>query len=78
VLTVSPLDLVIILLSAVALGAIALINRDRIAVWLAPQKQAAASLRDVAQKADEIFWQTLHQGEYEKIPQALEALTACS
>jgi hypothetical protein len=68
--------LVVILLSAVALGAIALTNRDRIAVWQAPQKQAATSRSEAAQKADELFWQTFHQGEYEKIPQALEALTA--
>jgi hypothetical protein len=68
--------LIIILLSAVTLGAMALTNRDRIAVWQAPQKQAATSRSEAAQKADEIFWQTFHQGEYEKIPQALEALTA--
>ena len=68
--------LVIILLSAVALSAIALTNKDRLAVWQAPQKQAATSRSEAAQKADEIFWQTFHQGDYEQIPQALEVLTA--
>jgi hypothetical protein len=68
--------LLIMLVSAVALGAIALTNTDRIAVWSAPQKQAATSRSEAAQKADELFWQTFRQGEYEKIPQALEVLTA--
>jgi hypothetical protein len=68
--------LVIILLSATALSVIALTNKDRLAVQLAPQKQAAASRSEAAQKADEIFWQTFHQGDYEQIPQALEVLTA--
>lgn len=68
--------LVIILLSAVALSVIALTNKDRIAVQLAPQKQAATSRSEAAVKADERFWQTFHQGEYEQIPQALEVLTA--
>jgi hypothetical protein len=61
---------------AIAVGAVALTNTDRIAVWAAPQKQAAESRSEAAEKADEIFWQTFHQGEYEKIPQALNALTA--
>jgi hypothetical protein len=67
--------LVIILLSVAALSTIALTNMDRIAVWQAPQKQAATSRSEAAQKADEIFWQTFHQGDYEQIPQALEVLT---
>ena len=68
--------LVIILLSAVALGVIALTNQDRLAVWSAPQKQAATSRSEAAQKADDLFWQTFHQGDYEQVPQALDALTA--
>lgn len=68
--------LVIIILVAIALGTVALTNTDRIAVQLAPKKQAATSRSEAAQKADEIFWQTFHQGEYEQIPQALEVLTA--
>ena len=68
--------LVITILVVIALGTVALTNTDRIAVQLAPQKQAATSRSEAAQKADEIFWQTFHQGEYEQIPQALEVLTA--
>jgi hypothetical protein len=68
--------LVIILLSAAALSVIALTNKDRLAVQLAPQKQAATSRSEAAVKADELFWQTFHQGDYEQIPQALEVLTA--
>ena len=68
--------LAIIILLAIALGAVVLTNTDRIAVWQAPKKQAAKSRSEAAQKADEVFWQTFHQGEYEKIPQALEVLTA--
>ena len=34
------------------------------------------SRSDAAVKADELFWQTFHNGEYEKIPNALEVLTA--
>jgi hypothetical protein len=68
--------LVIIILLAIALGAVVLTNTQRIAVWSAPQKHAAKSRSEAAQKADELFWQTFHQGEYEKIPQALEVLTA--
>lgn len=68
--------LVIIILLAIAIGAAALTNRDRIAIWQAPKKQAAQARSEAAQKADELFWQTFHQGAYEKIPQALEVLTA--
>jgi hypothetical protein len=42
----------------------------------APKKQAAITRTAAALKADELFWATLHGGEYEKIPQALEAQTA--
>jgi hypothetical protein len=52
------------------------VARDRIAVMAAPKKQAATSRSDAAVKADELFWQTFHNGEYEKIPYALEILTA--
>lgn len=64
------------ILAAIALGTVALTNTDRIAVQLAPKKQAATSRSEAAQKADGIFWQTFHQGEYEQIPQVLEVLTA--
>ncbi len=42
----------------------------------APKKQAAKSRSEAALKADELFWQTFHNGEYEKISRALNALTA--
>jgi hypothetical protein len=64
------------LLLAIAIGAVVLTNTDRIAVALAPQKQAATARSAAATKADELFWQTFHGGAYDKIPQALDALTA--
>jgi hypothetical protein len=51
-------------------------NWSRIAVQLAPKKQAAKTRSEAALKADEVFWQTFHNGEYEKIPHALEIVTA--
>ena len=68
--------LIIILAFAIAIGAAALTNQDRIAVWSAPKKEPAQLRSEAAQKADELFWQTFHQGEYEKIQPALEVLTA--
>lgn len=68
--------LAIAILLLIVIGAFALTNRDRIAVWLAPQKQAAQARSEAALQADERFWQTFHGGEYEKIPQALDVLTA--
>ncbi|MCL4301794.1 MAG: hypothetical protein KJ077_39230 [Anaerolineae bacterium] len=67
---------VIAILLIIALGTVALTNTDRLAVWSAPPKQAATSRSEAAQKADERFWQTFHQGEYDQIPPALDALTA--
>ena len=40
------------------------------------EKQPAASRTEAALKADTLFWETLHNGEYDRIPQALDALTA--
>ena len=68
--------LIIAVLFIIAMGALVLTNTDRIAVQLAPKKQAAQSRSETATKADELFWQTFHHGEYEKIPHALEVLTA--
>jgi hypothetical protein len=42
----------------------------------APAKQAATTRTAAALKADELFWATLHGGDYEQIPRALEAQTA--
>jgi hypothetical protein len=49
---------------------------DRIAVMTAPQKQAAATRSEAAIKADDLFWNTFHNGEYDQIQTVLEALTA--
>jgi hypothetical protein len=68
--------LIIAVLFIIAMGTLVLTNTDRIAVQLAPKKQAAPSRSETATKADERFWQTFHNGEYEKIPRALDVLTA--
>lgn len=67
--------LVLIMLLGI-LGATIATQTGRIAVWVAPQKRAAKSRSQSAKQADELFWQTFHQGEYDKIQPALEALTA--
>ena len=65
-----------IVLIIAAVGIVVLTNTDRLAVQLAPMKQAATSRSENAKKADELFWQTFHQGEYEKIQPTLDVLTA--
>jgi hypothetical protein len=74
--TANKKTFLVIILSVIAIGALALTNPDRIVVWQAPKKQAAQARSEAAQKADELFWQTFHQGEYEKIQPALDVLTA--
>jgi hypothetical protein len=59
-----------------AIGLAGWANRDRIAVWLAPTKTATSTRSNVALKADELFWHTLHSGAYDDIPRVLEVLTA--
>src|SRR5262245_50600314 len=49
---------------------------DNIAVWLAPKKLATTNRSSAAVQADELFWTTFHNGEYDKIAHALEVLTA--
>ena len=49
---------------------------DRIAVMTAPKKVAIASRNEAATKADDLFWNTFHNGEYDKIQNTLEVLTA--
>lgn len=41
----------------------------------APAKQASTTRTAAATKADAVFWQTFHAGEYENISRALQALT---
>lgn len=48
---------------------------DFIAIQSAPKKQPAAR-SELALQADKLFWKTLHNGEYQNIPRALEAVTA--
>ncbi len=59
-----------------AIGLAGWANRNRIAVLLAPAKTATSTRSNVALKADEIFWHTLHSGAYDDIPRVLEVLTA--
>jgi len=68
--------LIIAILFIIAMGTLVLTNTDRIAVQFAPKKQAATSRSETATKADELFCQTFHHGEYDKIQHALEVLTA--
>ncbi len=58
------------------IGLVVWVAWSRIAVQLAPKKQAAKTRSEAALKADELFWQTFHNGEYDRIPNALEVLTA--
>ena len=48
----------------------------RVAVWSAPDKAPSTERTPAAQRADGLFWKTLHNGEYERIPAALTALKA--
>jgi len=40
----------------------------------APAKSARASRTELAERADALFWRTFHNGDYEGIPRALEAV----
>ena len=44
------------------------------AVQTAPAKPAATTRSEAALRADALFWQTLHSGDYEGIPKALQAV----
>ena len=65
---------IILALSIVGVAGCAL--WERIALMTAPKKTATASRSEAASKADELFWNTFHNGEYDKIQDALKALTA--
>jgi hypothetical protein len=58
------------------IGGAAWASRHSIAVWLAPEKEAAVTRSTAAVKADELFWRTFHGGAYDEIPHALNVLTA--
>lgn len=55
---------------------LAVTNIGRIAVWLAPAKTAATERSARALQADSLFWRVFHGGAYDRLPQALEAVTA--
>jgi hypothetical protein len=64
------------LLIALLMGIGVWVLWDRIAVLAAPKKQAISTRGEVASKADEVFWETFHNGQYTHIQAALEVLTA--
>jgi hypothetical protein len=64
------------MLGSVFAIAVALSGCEYFAVTFAPQKQAATARSAATTKADELFWETLHGAQYERIPIALNALTA--
>jgi hypothetical protein len=47
-----------------------------LAVWSAPEKTKSATRTPAAERADALFWRTLHGGAYDQIPQSLTALKA--
>jgi hypothetical protein len=47
-----------------------------LAVWSAPEKTKSATRTPAAERADTLFWRTLHGGAYDQIPQSLTALKA--
>jgi hypothetical protein len=49
---------------------------SRLAVWSAPEKAPSTTRTAAALDADRLFWTTLHDGEYDRIPIALTALKA--
>ncbi len=61
---------------ALAGGVVGLLNRDDVAVLLAPSKKASSVRSLAALQADDLFWRTFHGGAYDEIPRVLEALTA--
>ncbi len=46
------------------------------AVHFAPEKLPSKTRTHAAEQADDLFWKTLHSGQYDQIPTVLNALTA--
>jgi hypothetical protein len=65
---------IVAILLAATVGVFA--NYGRIAVTLAPRKHPSSVRTEAALKADEVFWRTLHHGNYMGITDALDTLTA--
>lgn len=61
---------------ALAITLLAAAGCGTLAVWSAPKKLASAERLPQAARADELFWRTLHTGDYDGIPAALGPLTA--
>ncbi|OQW31222.1 MAG: hypothetical protein A4E19_20555 [Nitrospira sp. SG-bin1] len=61
---------------ALAAGVAGWVNRDDVAVLLAPSKKATSVRSLAALHADDLFWHTFHSGAYDEIPRVLEVLTA--
>ena len=59
---------------ALAAAAALLAGCTFMAVQTAPAKQAASTRSEAALRADTLFWKTLHGGDYDGIPQALQAV----
>ena len=57
-----------ILLIALVMGIGAWALWDRIAVFAAPKKQAISTRGEAASKADEVFWDTFHNGRVHSYP----------
>lgn len=49
---------------------------EQMALMTTPAKKPMASHTQLAEQAESVFWQTLHQGDYDHIPHALYLLTA--
>src|SRR5882724_3535671 len=64
------------LVSALTVASSALAGCASLAVWSAPEKVAMAESTPAARAANDQFWQALHRGRYEDLPQVLDALTA--
>lgn len=65
------------LLTCTLAGAITLLaGCATVAVSTAPAKTASKARSELAQRADALFWSTLHSGRYDEIGPALEAMTA--
>src|SRR5256885_1137074 len=60
----------------IAASAVALAGCSFFAIQSAPQKTPSIIRTDAAQKADALFWATLHGGRYDEITRSLDTLTS--
>jgi len=61
---------VVIILALLVFGVGGWALWDRIAVMAAPKKETIAARSEAATKADDVFWTTFHNGEYDRIQSA--------